>query len=162
MPISGTNIKKVRALVAEFDISHFKRKATNRKYQMVTKTCPVCETLFETLNGGNEERMTCRHACANTLFRSGKNHPNWKDPSERAGTRGYSSICFKQWGKKCWCCDETRIVSVHHLDENHTNNAPMNLIPLCPTHHAYWHSPYRYLVEPMIRERLQQELDVVA
>ena len=32
---------------------------------------------------------------------------------------------------------------VHHYDENHYNNDPRNLIPLCPTHHQYVHSRYK-------------------
>ncbi len=36
------------------------------------------------------------------------------------------------------------------MDENHENNDPQNLVPLCPTHHAYWHSRYRFLIENQV------------
>lgn len=41
-------------------------------------------------------------------------------------------------------------MTVHHFDENKKNNTKENLIPLCPTHHQYWHSRYRFLVEGKI------------
>ena len=40
-------------------------------------------------------------------------------------------------------CGENKIVSVHHFDENHENNNPENLVPLCPTHHQYIHSSFK-------------------
>jgi hypothetical protein len=42
---------------------------------------------------------------------------------------------------------EDKIVDVHHLDENRDNNDIYNLIPLCPTHHRYWHSTYKNEIE---------------
>ena len=42
------------------------------------------------------------------------------------------------------------MVEVHHLDENHKNNSPSNLIPLCPTHHQYWHSRYKEEIEQIV------------
>ena len=48
-------------------------------------------------------------------------------------------------------CDEDKIVAVHHMNEDHSDNRPENLVPLCPTHHAYWHSKWRYLIEDKVR-----------
>jgi hypothetical protein len=42
------------------------------------------------------------------------------------------------------------VVAVHHLDENRNNNDPSNLIPMCPTHHHYWHSRFRHHVEATV------------
>ena len=50
----------------------------------------------------------------------------------------------------CIICGEERIVSVHHYDGNKKNNSIENLIPLCPTHHLYFHSKYRHLIEKKI------------
>lgn len=104
------------------------------------KVCPVCDSLFYT------ESVTCSHSCANTYFRSGINNPN-HNPD---GINAYIAICFSFHKKECVICSENNIVEVHHYDENHNNNSPENLIPLCPTHHQYYHSKYRYLVEPSI------------
>lgn len=68
----------------------------------------------------------------------------------------YKAICFAHHERKCVACDEKLIVEVHHLDENHQNNDPMNLIPMCPTHHQYWHSKHRHLVEPVVEEYIQK------
>jgi hypothetical protein len=67
------------------------------------------------------------------------------------GKRNYRSICFENHDKKCIICGEDKIVAVHHFDENN-NNDPKNLIPLCPTHHFYFHSKYRYLIIDKIKE----------
>ncbi len=41
-------------------------------------------------------------------------------------------------------------VGVHHFDGNNKNHEPDNLIPLCMTHHTYYHSRYKDLVEQKI------------
>lgn len=66
--------------------------------------------------------------------------------------RGYHVICFKYHEKKCIICGEQKIVAAHHYDENRENNEPLNLIPLCPTHHTYVHSKYRDEVMSKIDE----------
>ena len=87
--------------------------------------------------------MTCSHSCANTYFRSGINNPNWKENT-------YRTTCFLYHKKECIICGENKIVEVHHLDENNKNNSPNNLIPLCPTHHQYWHSRYKVEIEQKV------------
>lgn len=64
--------------------------------------------------------------------------------------RNYRTICFAHHKKECIVCGEDKIVTVHHYDEDHSNNDPSNLIPLCPTHHQYVHSSYRHLVQEEI------------
>jgi hypothetical protein len=106
------------------------------------KVCPVCTKVFYTT------ATTCSNSCANTYFRSGVNNPNFNDYSNTA----YITICFSYHKKECIICGEQNIVAVHHFDENHNNNNPENLIPVCPTHHQYFHSKYRYMVENKIIE----------
>lgn len=103
------------------------------------KECPVCSTLFS----GNAK--TCSYSCSNKYFRTGEKNGNWK------GTR-YRTIVKEFHEMKCIICGEDKIISVHHYDENHTNNNPNNLIPLCPTHHQYVHSRYKYLIIDKIEE----------
>jgi hypothetical protein len=83
------------------------------------------------------------------LFRSGEQNPNWKD------TR-YRTTCFAYHKKQCVVCGEDKIVSVHHMNEDRTDNSPENLIPLCPTHHQYFHSRYRNEVEHKIVKYLEK------
>jgi len=116
------------------DISHLNKREP--KYKQVTKNCPVCGTEFKTRVGAKDEKTTCSYSCSNTYFRSGKQNPNWDDNS-------YRSTCFHYHKKECVICGESKIVTVHHFDENHKNNNPENLIPLCPTHHQYVHSRFK-------------------
>lgn len=103
------------------------------------KICPVCKKLY------SKKGVTCSHGCANIYFRSGENNPNWREDS-------YRSTCFLYHKKECVVCKESKIVEVHHLDEDRENNKPENLIPLCPTHHQYFHSRFRDEVIQQIEE----------
>lgn len=134
VPYGGqiTNIIKTRMFA--LSISFRKRS----KYKFVTKTCPVCKTKFETLSGSTDERTTCSYSCSNTYFRSGPNNGMYKNHSN--GPSHYRTKCFHYHGKQCIICSESRIVEVHHLDGNHTNNSKTNLIPLCPNHHQLAHT----------------------
>ena len=113
--------------------------------------CPVCDKPIKNY----KESKTCSHACANTYFRSGEDHPNCKHRGNIYGERyvEYRQICFEHHEKKCIVCGEENIVAVHHYDKNHDNISPENLIPLCPTHHCYWHSnTYKSLIEDIVEE----------
>lgn len=101
------------------------------------KECPVCKTMH------SKKGVTCSYSCSNTHFRSGKDNPNWKEDR-------YNTTCWLHHGKKCLVCGEEKIVAVHHVNENHDDNRPENLVPLCPTHHQYVHSRYRDEVQPII------------
>jgi hypothetical protein len=115
---------------------------SKRVYPVVEKTCPVCQKTFTTSVGQKGEKTVCSRACSNTHFRSGENNGNWSEDS-------YRTTCWAYHEKKCCVkdCGESRIVEVHHFDHNNTNNDPYNLVPLCPTHHKYWHSRYQPLIE---------------
>lgn len=123
----------------------------NQIYPKIEKECPVCSKEFSTVDGGAEEKFTCSYACSNTYFRSGK------DNGQYTG-KAYRTICFEHNKKECIICGEDKIVAVHHYDENHNNNEPSNLIPLCPTHHQYLHSRYKYLIQDKV-DKYQKELE---
>ena len=106
-----------------------------------TVNCPICEKPFERIVGSKRAKTTCSYACSNTFFRSQENNGCFKQNKFRP---------WKHHKKKCVVCGETKIVAVHHYDENHNNNVPENIVPLCPTHHQYWHSKYRELVREQI------------
>lgn len=128
------------------DTSHFDMQKLNRRWEVIKKECPVCNKIFETKKGHPREKTVCGHSCSNTYFRTGENNGMYKNGKI---TR-YSTICFRHHKKECIICEEDKIVGVHHFDENNKNNEPDNLIPLCPTHHMYYHSRHRHLVEQKI------------
>lgn len=41
--------------------------------------------------------------------------------------------------KKCCSCNETKILEVHHIDENRENDIVTNLCYLCPNCHSLYH-----------------------
>ena len=132
----------------EFDIEFTNYQSRGKKkYKVIIKTCPICFNTFETNKNSPKEKTTCSHGCANTYFRSGDNNANYKDGKSISS---YREKCFRIYKKECIICKEDKIVDVHHFDENHSNNDITNLIPLCPTHHRYYHSKYKYLIEDKI------------
>jgi len=153
---NGTSYKKVKKFINDnhIDISHFGliRKIT---YPKINKVCPVCGEIFETKQGHRTEKIVCSHSCSNTYFRSGTSNPNYKEDDDLNGEVKYVKICFRHHKRKCVCCNEEKIVAVHHYDGNKKNNKPENLIPLCPTHHTYWHSRFRQEVKPTIDEYIR-------
>lgn len=133
-------VAKEYVIKQKLDVSHFTRKV-QIKHTILNKECPVCNKTFTTKND-SKEKITCSKACSNTHFRSGINNPNFKED----GDTSHRTICFTYHKKECIICKEQNIVTVHHYDENHLNNDPSNLIPLCPTHHQYVHSRFKDLV----------------
>lgn len=125
------------------DVSHL--KIQSRVKLAVKKTCPVCQKKFQGIPSVIEKKTTCSHACANKWFRTGENNGNWNKDR-------YRTTCFLFHEKACVICKEDKIVEVHHLDGDHYNNNPENLIPLCPTHHQYWHSQYRHIIYDSIMQ----------
>lgn len=109
------------------------------------KACIVCGNAIKNYKSS----ITCGYSCSNKHFRSGPNNGNWNDDA-------FHTTCFHFHKKECVVCGESNIVEVHHLDENHNNNDPSNLIPLCPNHHQYWHSRFKHLVEPVINEYIKK------
>ena len=117
------------------------------------RICPVCDKEF--MERKIESKVTCSHSCSNTYFRSGINngsHQKAIADGNINSTKTYRTICFHHHTKKCVVCSEENIVSVHHYDENHHNNDPANLVPLCPTHHQYMHSDFKYLIEEQVHQ----------
>lgn len=95
---------------------------------------------------------TCSRSCSNSYFRTGEDNGNYKNDSKSK----YSVICFRYHEKKCIICPEDRIVAVHHYNENHDDNRPENLVPMCPTHHQYMHSRYKDLIIEEVDKYLKE------
>lgn len=111
------------------------------------KTCPICEKNY------TSKSKTCSYSCSNTYFRhSNPGGIRYKDDACLREKNDYKTLCFRYHKKKCVCCDEDKLVSVHHLNGDHYDNRIENLIPMCQTHHQYWHSKYRYVIEDAVNE----------
>lgn len=61
---------------------------------------------------------------------------------------------YNEITKKCAICGFNKIVDLHHLDENKSNNSKENLIGLCPNHHKMFHDlRYRNEIAQQLREK---------
>lgn len=146
---NGRSFKKIDEYIFNNSLKvNFSKIVRKRKYELITKECPVCGNEFITQKGHKKEKTTCSYSCSNTYHRSGENHPNYIDGLGNEAE--YRKICFKYHKKECVVCGEKNIVEVHHLNSNHEDNRPDNLIPLCPTHHRYWHSRFRSLINDIV------------
>ena len=115
------------------------------------KLCPVCEKPIRYYR----ENKTCGIGCSNTYFRSGKNNGNFK-----TGESSHREKCFKAHGKKCIICGESIVVDSHHRDWDRTNNGKENLVPVCPTHHQYFHRGFGHLLQDKLNEWVINNVDV--
>ncbi|MAF24396.1 hypothetical protein CL634_02260 [bacterium] len=106
------------------------------------KFCPICEQPIKNYRWAG----TCGKSCANKHFRLGENSPNWK------GGRDYRIICFENHRRECVICGEQNAVVVHHINQNQEDNRPENLLPMCPTHHYYIHSKFRFFIEEKVKK----------
>jgi len=159
---NGKHMRMVNELISmyDIDITHFKRID---KHPTIKKICPICVNDFETKKGHKREKTTCSISCSNTHFRSGKDHGNWRPFSDYSGnelrssnfSKKYRKLCFKYHKHECVVCGENKILDVHHYDEDRSNNKKENLIPICPTHHGYYHSKYKEEVKSKIDDYYQ-------
>ena len=80
---------------------------------------------------------TCQTIWRNTILFTGENHINWKH-----GRSAYRRI-LKSTGSVqiCALCktDDKRLLIVHHIDKNRTNNNVNNLKWLCHNFHYFVH-----------------------
>lgn len=141
------------------NIDHFDKAFKNRKYEVVKKTCPICKVEFQTKKNAPREKSTCSHKCANSLFRTGENNGRRKKKRKVPESElPYYEICWLYHKKCCVVCSESLVVAAHHYNENHDDNRPENFVPLCPTHHVYWHSSHRYLIQEVVDNYVSEYL----
>ena len=142
---NGSSMRFVNKKIKELNLDMKIIKENYFNNYNTKKICPVCGKEFYVPNY-NKDKVCCSYACSNTYFRSGENNGMYDKATK------YSTICFRHHQHKCCVCGEENIVAVHHHDGNHDNNDICNLVPLCPTHHQYWHSRFRNLIQDKVDE----------
>ncbi len=115
-----------------------------------TVKCSTCDKVvyksLKALNGSKSGKLFCSRSCQtkwrNVEF-SQEKHANWK-----GGAYAYRSLLSRQdLPKECKLCKtaDKRILAVHHIDKNHSNNAIENLVWLCHNcHHLVHHDKNEY------------------
>jgi hypothetical protein len=118
------------------------RSKAQNKGKMVK--CAVCEKEIYRSPGALKHSISGKSFCSKscqTIWRNitntGNKNNNWKN-----GERAYRSI-IKRSGKRqiCYLCrtNDTRVLMVHHKDNDRTNNRLDNLIWLCCNCHYLAH-----------------------
>lgn len=109
--------------------------------------CFTCQTLVyksgKALKGSKSGKYFCTKTCQtkwrNTIH-SGPQHSNWKD-GKHAYRRMMHPSTRPQVCGRCKTAD-IRVLAVHHLDHDRTNNTLDNLVWLCHNcHHLTHHYP---------------------
>lgn len=106
--------------------------------------CETCSKevwrMQKSISHSKSQNFFCTKVCQ-TIWRnkvySGPNHSFWK-----TGIRAYRQILLRS-GAKVFCrfckTEDYRILAVHHIDKNRSNNALSNLIWLCHNCHYLIH-----------------------
>lgn len=79
-----------------------------------------------------------------SVMTAGENNPNWRGgrsilPYTVGWHRGLSASIRKRDGNKCYACQGTKHLVVHHRDFAKNNHDPSNLITLCQACHIRLH-----------------------
>lgn len=118
--------------------------------------CDICQKTFivkerEKVHPA-KDKYYCSKQCANAVGGRAKSKKYY--PDELAS---YITVAWRYHERRCLVCDEVNVVAVHHLNENHDDNRPENLVPLCPTHHHYMHSKHKPLIENKVLEYVKEK-----
>lgn len=117
------------------------KKAEHHAKQMCTtcyKKLSWKPKLMACARCGRQKPMHARGFCAgcyNSIFHL--------DKVKKHNARRYHNIdieLYKKTTKECISCGFNKIVELHHIDNNKTNNAETNLAGLCPNCHRLIHS----------------------
>ena len=99
------------------------------KWQPKIQTCKRCKRKI------NIHAKGLCAGCYNYIFHLDKN--------KAYNQRKQNNVDLKTYRKttqECVVCGFDKIVDIHHIDANKTNNSPKNLIGLCPNHHRMIHN----------------------
>lgn len=107
------------------------------------KLCPLCNSPVKNYRGS----VTCSCKCANNYF---KDKIIKARKLEDKYIRSARVLCFRHHKHECIICGEKNVIEVHHYDRDRDNNDPLNLVPLCPTHHKYMHRRYKKLIQERV------------
>lgn len=105
---NGKVSKRITDLLLSLNIStiHFdssKKVKDRRKYFLIKKNCPVCNSEFETFLGHPKEKITCSYTCSNLYFSRSSKETSLK--ISKSLNKRYDLILGKDRFKKvCHIC----------------------------------------------------------
>ena len=104
------------------------------------KVCEKCGKDYEIEGRAKTKKIQNSKFCSRSCANHRGTGLEWEEIHKSRSLVHYRTICFSVWEQNCAICGFDKIISVHHIDENHNNNDIKNLIPLCPNHHHMVHS----------------------
>ena len=136
--------KKSQILLAKRHYCSIKCQYSDRKKGKIIE-CHICGKKVykknKDINNSQNKKFFCDIKCSNKWLgskRRGQNHPNWIN-----GKFSYSNALKRSDPVgSCRLCGEsdTRILLVHHIDQNRDNNNLFNLAWLCHNCHFLVHN----------------------
>jgi hypothetical protein len=118
-------------------------------YKAFGVTCNTCSVGFDVEEREKlfprKKQYFCSRKCANAIGGKSKSAKYHTDDVAK-----YTTVAYRYHERKCLVCGEDKIVAIHHVNENHRDNDPKNLVPLCPTHHQYMHSKHKILIQEKV------------
>lgn len=157
----GKKFLRPKHLIKENSYNHYcsRKCAQENSRNRITVQCAYCGKEKEITKSRYDNCKSKLFFCCKKCKDEGQKVENglkslWPAHYDNGNSK-YRKICFDNHPHKCCVCDEKLIVEVHHYDKNRKNSDPKNLIPLCPTHHKYMHSEYKYLIEDKVKEYIK-------
>ncbi len=112
------------------------------QHNRVILSCDTCNKTFKRVISKTKYSKSglyfCSRICKDIAQKLG-GRKEIQPPHYGQSLRVYRSIAFQTYDSKCAVCDydnHIEILEVHHIDGNRENNDALNLIILCPNHHA--------------------------
>ena len=146
----------------KYQTDQYKKKQSEKvdrlfgKIEDHVKTCECCASNFiftgRIKTKEYERSKYCSRSCANSIGGKAKSQKYHNDDVAQ-----YTTVAWRHHKKECIVCGENIIVAVHHVNENHMDNRPENLVPLCPTHHQYMNSKHKILIESVVEEYIKSK-----
>jgi len=127
------------------------RFGKKKQFEVICKSCnkPFNVIEREKLHPAKDQYF-CSRICSNSVGGKAKAKKYHYDE-----VATYNTVAWRHHERECIVCGEDKIVAVHHVNENHNDNRPENLVPLCPTHHHYMHSRYKNLIESTVNDYIK-------
>lgn len=122
--------------------------------------CKECDTHIE------KHLTFCNSSCSakynnrvgKTGYRRMINDNNGIHPNKIGVNPHYREMCFENYEPECVICGWDISVEVHHVDNNHDNDEPKNLIPLCSNHHIMTRmNKHKELINEKINEIVKEK-----
>lgn len=133
------------------------RKCNRKKVIHAKGLCKNCYTYHGTPKLVCKSCKELKHHFALGLCRRCYRRRFIKYTRELQISKEYPLKIYKKKTKQCFICNFSAIVELHHLDGNHKNNQPNNLIGLCPNHHKMIHMiRYKGTLSHLIKKRLDK------